>query len=116
VRDQLISSLADGEIQQRILVKGEISLEETIVFISGEESGKWSKRDLTGDAVAAVSTYRREQRQALHTKKCTYCGGSPHSTNNTPSDREKECPAWGKSCKNCGVRDHFADVCRRHKA
>ena len=26
------------------------------------------------------------------------------------SSRE-ECPAWGKSCSNCGEKNHFADKC-----
>lgn len=57
VRDQLIAGLADGELQQRIFAKCDITLEQAIVFIAGEESGKWSKQELTSESVATVSTY-----------------------------------------------------------
>ena len=26
---------------------------------------------------------------------------------------KEQCPAWGKSCRICGVRNHFANVCRK---
>ena len=32
----------------------------------------------------------------------------------TPSHRQN-CPARGKSCKNCGIANHFAKVCRKSK-
>ena len=39
---------------------------------------------------------------------CQYCE-TEH-----PAIKE-QCPAWGKSCLACGVRSHFAQVCRKAK-
>ena len=115
VRDQLISGLTAGEIQQRILAKGDITLDDAIIFISGEESGKRSQQELSNDCIAAVSSYRKERRNTMKPKQCTHCGGNSHAANNTPADREQSCPAWGKQCKNCGIKHHFAKVCRKPK-
>ena len=37
---------------------------------------------------------------------CNYCG-----TEHPPI--KEQCPVWGKSCRSCGVRNHFANVCRK---
>ena len=40
------------------------------------------------------------------TQLCGYCGGKRHA------ERQK-CPAYGKSCRNCGKQNHFQSVCRQ---
>lgn len=38
-------------------------------------------------------------------KLCTYCGYDSHVSG-------KNCPAYDKLCRNCGMRHHFASVCK----
>ena len=38
-------------------------------------------------------------------RNCTHCGRSGHKGDST--DREKHCPAYGKTCDNCGKKGHF---------
>ena len=43
----------------------------------------------------------------VHRQKCFGCGRAwPH-----PGGKTK-CPAWGKDCRKCHKRNHFANVCK----
>ena len=42
---------------------------------------------------------------------CKGCGSTEHSN----SEREKKCPAWGKSCNHCHLPNHFEKVCFRNR-
>jgi hypothetical protein len=117
VRDQLIFGLADSDIQQEILARREISLEDAITIVAGKESGKWSQKDMSQecDSISAISTYKQARRTAVsgEMKRCGYCGG--HTDRNGRDDRERLCPAWGKNCTNCERPNHTAKVCRKPK-
>lgn len=39
---------------------------------------------------------------------CLYCG-QKHPKN------KLKCPAWGKSCRKCGTKNHFAKMCMQKK-
>ena len=41
---------------------------------------------------------------------CTGCGKPGH---NDYEARKANCPAWGRNCNNCGLRNHFSSVCKR---
>ena len=49
---------------------------------------------------------RRSQQPSQH-KRCKYCGQSCETF-----DKSK-CPEFGKLCKACGKRNHFATVCKQ---
>eukprot|EP00057_Strongylocentrotus_purpuratus_P001926 XP_003723494.1 PREDICTED: uncharacterized protein K02A2.6-like [Strongylocentrotus purpuratus] len=54
-------------------------------------------------------TFKTSQSRHLsnNAKQCFYCGGEyPH---------QNECPARGQKCRNCGILDHFAKVCKSRK-
>ena len=40
--------------------------------------------------------------------KCLFCGGRRHKN-------RTDCPAFGKDCRNCGKKNHFANVCLSRK-
>ena len=52
--------------------------------------------------------YKQGQRSSdkFETQPCRYCG-SKHD--------KKNCPAYGKTCKVCGKKNHFAKVCKSKK-
>lgn len=45
--------------------------------------------------------------QTLRTVWCKYCGGG-HKKG------REQCPAYGKTCRSCGVSNHFAKDCKAH--
>ena len=42
---------------------------------------------------------------------CRGCGKSSHGKDKTLA--RKDCPAFGKKCRNCGMENHFTHVCER---
>ena len=46
-----------------------------------------------------------------HHKPCSGCGSSDHGYPGS-NNRTMKCPAWGKTCHQCGTKNHFASVCR----
>ena len=46
-------------------------------------------------------------------RNCTHFGRSGHK--NISTDRKKQCPAYGKPCKNCGGKGHFRKKCLSKK-
>lgn len=51
---------------------------------------------------------REDDQPAGKSKQCRYCGGHQHTN-------KKSCPAYGKSCRDCGKPNHFAKVCEAKK-
>ena len=128
VRDTLIRGIADEEIRLDILglPKQDMSLEEAVSFIEAKESGKRSANIFhNGNAMAAVaatSSYRRQERGRLLTKSgdnnpptppCTHCGKLGHSR--TRQDRIRKCPAYNHTCAKCGILLHHESVCRQSR-
>ena len=44
-------------------------------------------------------------------RRCPGCGNTGHA-----DQRNTKCPAWGKTCHNCGLQNHFSSVCRKTNA
>ena len=53
---------------------------------------------------------RQEKPQAPRTQgseqKCGYCGNRGHN-------EKSECPAYGQTCNCCGIKNHYAKMCRK---
>ena len=54
------------------------------------------------------STFNKRVTFTSNRDTCSYCGRSQHLDKN-------ECPAKGKECFNCGLKNHFSSVCRKPK-
>jgi len=58
------------------------------------------------------STNRNYDSSGPRPKPCSGCGRNNHGS----EDRSKKCPAWGQDCRNCGMHNHFSNVCRQPKS
>ena len=75
------------------------------------------------EEICKFSTYRKSKRpqkqkpfqtsrtpQNSNSSRCSGCGSQQHTR-----DRSSKCPAWNKTCNNCGKKGHFSHVCRSEK-
>ena len=76
--------------------------------IEAKESGKLARKTV-GVSTAAKVHITADTTQAPG-KPCGNCGRYGHST--LQGDREKNCPAYNKTCNKCKRRGHFKDMCR----
>nr|XP_039268300.1 uncharacterized protein LOC120343231 [Styela clava] len=136
LRDALITGLCSANIRQRLLEYDELSLEKNIqIADSLERAEKFShsyqqslphqaavtsmddkfsvnKEDQFSEfgsnsdqhVAAARSTYGTK----VNRRRCYFCGRI-HALNRL------KCPARNAECFNCGLRGHFATVCRKAK-
>ena len=115
IRFKLIAGLSDVEIKEDILSAEDKNLDETVKAIEAKESGKLARKTVgvsgasTASKAAAVTT-------GATPRTCDYCGRScGSSASASRSSREKNCPAWGKTCSNCKQKGHFSAVCRNQR-
>ena len=73
-------------------------------------------KDGQGATINVVTTPGKTHRSGtsgktppMSTQYCPNCG-RPHDTRHRES-----CPAFGKACRKCGKRNHFAAKCRRQR-
>ena len=136
IRDRLIQGLNDKKMQTSVLtnISKLPKLEDVINHCKVMEVAKndvTNMKDVTNNAyksvdeddtmvVAKVSSYKKssssQSKNVKPTSKnlesvCTGCGKSDHSDY---ASRKKKCPAWGKVCNKCGMRNHFSSVCRNN--
>ena len=130
--DSVTRGLADQDIQLDIMGdrNQNMNLEEIFQLVEAKESGKRSASRLlhaqTQGAEAASSSYRRHKKENLIKKYdvpgsiekadlCTYCGKKGHGARSHVKIRQKECTAYGHTCKRCGKNNHFEHVCLASK-
>ena len=124
LRDILIRGVADQDIRLDILQSKEqdLGLEEVFKLIEAMESGKRSALKLdpsTGVNSSRNSQYKKNK-QGTSIKGnnktnniCSYCNQSGHGVYAPSQIRQKECPAFGKTCSACGKQNHLATACRK---
>ena len=115
IRFKLIAGLSDAEIKEDILSAEDKNLEETVKAIEANESGKLARKTVGASGPPSASKAAAVNTGATP-RTCDYCGKScGSSASASRSSREKNCPAWGKTCSNCKQKGHFAAVCRHQR-
>ena len=101
---KLVAGLNDEEIKEDVLGAADLDLEATIKMIEGKEGAKKAKQSLSQSLTGQVSQVGK-----VELLNCTHCGRSGHKGDST--DKEKHCPAYDKTCDNCGKKGHFRRKC-----
>ena len=120
IRDVFIANMQDGEIQRELLketrepkkaLEVAISIEmgiQTQLKISGASTNNSTNEVHSINNIQGPWNRKRPStNQFVKPTICPNCGYGW-----TPSHRQS-CPARGKICKNCGISNHFAKVCRK---
>ena len=103
LRDRLIFGIRDGKTRERLLREPALTLKRTDEICRSAESAVTQLRlvdDGQGTPVNALATPART------THDCPNCGRKHDS------QRREMCPAFGKTCRRCNKRNHFAVKCR----
>ena len=119
LRDRLIFGIHNAKVRERLLRESQLTLKKTDEICRASESTAAQMKEVSeGDTVNSVSFRNKFGRRPRgnkgdnkgdtdeSTKACGNCGRI-HDPNN--------CFARGKTCDNCGRRNHFAALCRSGK-
>ncbi|GBN29403.1 hypothetical protein AVEN_174595-1 [Araneus ventricosus] len=121
--DQLVRGLGESRLRERLLRVPDLDIKKAVdmcraaetsklqaqVYFTEEQSIDAIKRFKPSPEVKPRATGQANKlrqpakRQESSGRKCHYCG-----IHHVPG----RCPAYGKECRNCGKRNHFARVCK----
>ena len=106
LRDRLVFGIRDNKTRERLLREPALTLARADEICRAAESTV-TQLQLVGDTaaenVSAVNT------SAMSYPECSNCGRQ-HDTR-----KREQCPAFGKSCRKCQTRNHFAIKCQSKK-
>lgn len=123
IRDRIVFGVNSAETRKKLLQRRKLTLNTCIDICRSAESASTQLKviaDSKVEEVHALNTKfknkargvsnhkndRNDRRVHTQTTRCKFCNGTH------PMQREK-CPAWGKSCRKCQGRNHFANCCKK---
>ena len=125
VRDRLVLGCKDSAARTRLFREKSCDLKKAVESLRISETTSEQLKKIEGDGDKGqepVNFVEREcpkkkrperpikrsrntnGRQPKQERECTYCGGQHVYDKN-------KCPAFGKTCRKCGKRNHFQTVC-----
>ena len=138
LRDRIVLGIHDRDTQKLLLREVKLTLETCINICKAAENATVQGKVLRSDADTTIKRVREGRRtkpaaSAQHkgkpkgrqysgdsnakkkpdnadavVKECRYCG-------RTHQMIKEKCPAWGKTCDNCGGNNHFDAKCKKPK-
>lgn len=119
IRDQIVIGVLDNKVRMHLLKETDLTLEKAIRICQASESAKAQIKTFSneGEAVEVdavqrgrpgTSAGKREPRKQPQPERgnCERCG-----LRHAP----RQCPAFGKDCRKCGRKNHFAKCCSTKK-
>jgi hypothetical protein len=112
LRDRLVTGIRDAKVRERLLRDNKLTLEKALDIVRAAESTTAQMKEMNLEA--GIHAVRQTQQHdgskedvpksdKVVIKDCKYCG----------RDHEKrKCPAFGQTCRKCGVKNHFAVKCQ----
>ena len=102
IRDRIILGIRQSETRQELLKIRRLSLDVCVDVCRAAESAISHRTVLDGvcEPVQVVNNGR------LLKRECRYCG-------RRHAPKKEMCPAYGKTCNNCGAKDHFERKCMK---
>jgi hypothetical protein len=121
LRDKIVFSVS-GRKQELLMKEKELDLKKAIDICRLHDATQRNTQEMKSKSAQSLETSsgshidkvqpQKSARPNLPAKNasmitnCGYCGRD-HAAKKT------SCPAWGKVCNKCKIKNHFAEVCRR---
>ena len=107
IKDRIVCGVASQEVRERLLQESDLTLKKATELLKSIELSKEQTSQINDTQVHAVSTKKKTPQPKSTLKfNCRRCG-TKHEIRN--------CPAWGKTCENCNVKNHLSKMCRKKK-
>ena len=114
IMDRIVLGVSDSKVQTELLKCRDLTLEQCIDICKASESALAQNRAMRpNEQVHRVATShkkegdkpkKRQMRQNSEPRSWKFCGES-HKM------KKELCPAYGKTCSKCGLKNHFAIKC-----
>ena len=124
IKDRIVYGASDDKLRERLLRVADLDLPKAVTMCQATEQSKTQMAEFTrqpgkadahgvtetrlGGSKSSKQTSQRHHGHAYQTNPSqTGCGncGRVHPP--------QQCPAFGKSCRSCGLKNHFERLCRK---
>ena len=121
IRDRIVIGIRDNNTRKKLLQDHKLTLKKCIDICRANETTTEQLKKISSEEVQYVKKKTTKPFNKLkkpsksgqkfdnynqYEQSCKFCG-KRHKPN------KDLCPAWGKTCSNCGVKNHFAAKCRK---
>ena len=105
--------ISDSALQKKLLQEASLTLEKCLNICRAAEAANSQLKQISHQSPEAVHQLKHRGKpqskgQQRQQQDCKYCGRK-HERN------EQKCPAYGKTCDNCSMKNHFSSVCQQKK-
>ncbi len=110
IRDRIVLGCSDVRLQERLLREPNLTLITAMNICRAAESTREQMKCLRGDDIAVAVNelgrheYKKQSADGGSEFQCSRCG---------VRHKPRNCPAFGKECRQCGQKGHFAVMCRK---
>lgn len=112
--DRIVCGTVDNALRERLLRETGLTLDKCVTMCRAAETTRAKAKELRRGETTVHAVHKEQRKKKTFTKqkdqkeksaefKCDKCGGS---------HKPKWCPAFGKSCNNCGKSNHYARCCK----
>ena len=110
IQEHLLNDIEDDHdlnhcLQETCKIKSHIA-QHKLLDLKSVQYDAIGQRDQGRTKKKSKSKDRFKSRSQSGIRNCKYCGSS---------HQWRQCPAYGKTCKACGKKSHFAKKCRSNK-
>ena len=108
IRDRNFIGVRDNHAHKKLLQVSKLTLKECIDICRSNETTSQQLKEINQEEVSTVS--QSNEKKPLPSRgereiRCKFCAKT-HVWN------KLKCPAWGKTCSNCGIQSHFTVACK----
>lgn len=108
IRDRIVIGVRDSQARKKLLQVSKLTLKECIDICRSYETSSQKLKEINQEEVSAISQSNEKTPPPPRGEReirCKFCAKT-HVWN------KLKCPAWGKTCSNCGMQNHFAVACK----
>ena len=102
IRDRIVIGVRDNQTRKKLLQVSKLTLKECIDICRSYETSSHQLKEINQEEVSAITQSNEKKSREI---RCKFCAKT-HIWN------KLKCPAWGKTCSNCGFQNHFAVACK----
>ena len=109
IPDRLVIGIKSHEVRRRLLRDKALTLHTALSIIRAAETASDQLKKIDGEIETSVHAVKYKGKKPDFTrrvetvKQCKYCGTNYNL---------RQCPAYGKKCSKCNMKNHFAKMCR----
>ena len=105
LKDRIVVGIRNDKTRDVLFAEPKLELPRAIelcnLYEGAEKAAEALKKEADVYVIGKKQSYKRPEK-----KTCSFCGYEH------PFERKK-CRAWGKTCAKCGLKNHFAIMCKQ---